>query len=156
MGLTKKATVNSDLQQTVIAALKTQPFELESLKTVMRNILTKCSCHDLQRENSYHLFYYGLFIVACGASNVWSNLEAGHGRYDIRIAFRELNRLIIFEFKQSKSECDLENDAKEGLKQIQDKEYHKDQQYVGWTCYAIGVSFFKKHMSELKCELLKV
>jgi hypothetical protein len=35
-----------------------------------------------------------------------------------------------------------------GLKQILDKEKDEAGQYAGWECYAIGVSFFEKHMSE--------
>ena len=47
------------------------------------------------------------------------------------------------------AENTLENDAKDGLEQIQRMKYYENEQYYQWTCVAIGVSFFKKHMSQL-------
>ena len=145
----------SQFQQSVCDALYAKQFDIARLERVMRDILIKCSYHDLRSENSYHLFYFGIFIMACGASRVSSNLEAGYGRYDVQIALDKWKRLIIFEFKVSKDANDLEKDAKQGLKQVQEREYHEDQKYVGWTHYAIGVSFFKKHMSKLEYEPLE-
>ena len=155
LGLASHRIAKSSVQQSVTDALYAKQFDIATLESVMRGILIKCSYHDLQSENSYHLFYFGIFIMACGASRVSSNLEAGYGGYDVQIALNKWKRLIIFEFKVSKDANDLEKDAKQGLKQIKAKEYHKDQKYVGWACFAIGVSFFKKYMSKLEYEPLE-
>jgi PD-(D/E)XK nuclease superfamily len=63
------------------------------------------------------LIYFGLFTAVCGLKAT-SNMEAGHGQYDIGIALEDMKQLFLFEFKHSKAENALENDAKDGLKQI--------------------------------------
>ena len=130
LGLADYGPRASQFQQSVTDALYAKQFDIATLESVMRGILIKCSYHDLQSENSYHLFYFGIFIMACGASRVSSNLEAGYGGYDVQIALNKWKRLIIFEFKVSKDANDLEKDAKQGLKQIQEKEHHNDQGHV--------------------------
>jgi PD-(D/E)XK nuclease superfamily len=84
-----------------------------------------------------------------------SNLESGHRRCNIAIEFEEGKKVVIFELKASETEKELANDADRGLKQILDKEYHKVGWYAGWTCFAVGVSFLKKQISELKCRKLE-
>jgi hypothetical protein len=49
------------------------------------------------------------------------------------------------------AENTLENDANDGLKLIHEKKYYDNEQYCQWTCVAIGVSFFRKPMSQLEC-----
>jgi hypothetical protein len=71
----------------------------------MREMIQYCSFHDLTLENSYHVFYYGcLFTILHNGqtTNVSSNREAGHGRYDICINLADLKRVLIIEFKKSK------------------------------------------------------
>jgi PD-(D/E)XK nuclease superfamily len=75
---------------------------------------------------------------------------------DIAIAFEDIKRLIVFEFKRSKAIDDLEKDAKVGLKQILEKKYFKNEQYHDWQCVAIGVSFFSREMSQLECETFEI
>ena len=154
-GVADSESMVSPFQRTIINALRKEPFAITSLKIAMSEKLLSCSYFDFQRENSYHLFYFGIFNADCGPCAT-SNREAGHGRYDIEITLIDMKRLFIFEFKHSKNECDLEVDASKGLKQIHEKKYYQDEQYNGWTCFAIGVSFFKKEISELKYEQFQV
>ena len=74
------------------------------------------------------MFFYGIFAAVCGP-NATSNREAGRGGYDIAIAFEDIERLLVFEFKHSKAIDDLEKDAKVGLKQILEKKYFRNERF---------------------------
>jgi PD-(D/E)XK nuclease superfamily len=152
-GVTDSGIVDSSFQQNVVNALKAESFDLESLQSLMIEKLQYCSCYDT--TNMYHMFFYGIFTTVCGP-NVTSNREAGRGRYDIAIAFNDIQRLIVFEFKRSKVIGDLEKDAKVGLRQIIEKKYFRNEQYHHWQCVAIGVSFFSREMSQLECETFEI
>jgi hypothetical protein len=128
--------------------------EIESL---MKEMLLFCSFHDVskQYENPYHMFYFGCFFVILHNGNnviVSSNREAGHGRYDVRIEFRDLKQVIVFEFKKSSSDRYLDEDAGTGLLQAEGNKYVSDMR--GCKCLLIGVSFNKKLMSSLKFKLI--
>lgn len=154
-GVADSDTINSPFHRTIVSAFRDEPFVIASLETLMSEKLLNCSYFDLQRENSYHLFYFGIFNAVFGPKAT-SNREAGHGRYDIEVSFDDTKKLFIFEFKRSKNEHGLDKDAVEGLKQIHEKKYYQDNQYVGWKCVAIGVSFFKKQMSKMQYEEFQV
>ncbi|KAJ3374853.1 hypothetical protein HDU92_000877, partial [Lobulomyces angularis] len=79
---------------------------------------------------------------------VKSNKESGDGRYDVKVEFQNLKRVFIFEFKKSGDEDSLEIDAKKALQQIVDKKYSHGS--TNYECHLIGVSFFKKKMSNLE------
>ena len=55
---------------------------------------------------------------------VYSNREAGMGRFDLMIKDKKFNIGIIIELKITKN--DLEQGALKGLKQIEEKEYYMD------------------------------
>jgi Predicted AAA-ATPase/PD-(D/E)XK nuclease superfamily len=156
LGLTSKNVMMTKTQLSFLNALNAGSFNFERLEEEMREMLKMCSFYDLgQKENLYHLFYFGIFVAIYGPSRVKSNFECGNGRCNIAIEFDEGKKVVIFEFKVSKIEKELANDAEMGLKQIVEKKYHKVGCYAGWNCFAIGVSFFKNHMSELKCKQLE-
>jgi hypothetical protein len=150
-GVASSLILTSTFQQDMIESVKSVPFDITSLQNLMKDKLRYCSYLDTTCENSYHMYYYGIFVAVCGA-HAMSNREAGNGRYDIGIALGELKRLFIFEFKHSKEESNLRGDAKLALKQILAKKYYDIVLYSGWMCYAIGVSFHGKHMSDLECK----
>jgi Predicted AAA-ATPase/PD-(D/E)XK nuclease superfamily len=154
-GVTDSGIIVSSFQRKIMKALNSESFDVESLQSLMIDKLLHCSCFDTMNENSYHMFFYGIFTSVCGP-NATSNREAGRGRYDIAIAFEDIKRLIVFEFKRSKAIEDLEKDAKVGLNQILEKKYFRNEQYHGWQCVAIGVSFFRKEMSQLECETFEI
>jgi len=96
------------------------------------------------------MFFFGCFLASLGDAKdvvVSSNKEAGHGRYDVRIEFRSIEKAVVFEFKKSNQQCDLEKDAKNGLEQCMRNQYVAD--LSNYHCYLIGVSFFRKEMSKL-------
>ena len=81
-----------------------------------------------------------------GKYNITSNGEGGFGRYDILI--EPLNkgmRGFILEFKVAESEKLLEEKAKEGLKQIEDKKYYLALEKRGIKDITLlGMAFYKK------------
>ena len=131
-------------------------FNSAELEALMREMILHPSFHDTcskknNSENSYHMFFYGCFLAVLSDSPsvvVSSNKEAGHGRFDIRIEFRTVQKAVVFEFKTSRIIEDLEKDAGCALEQCKEKQYTAD---LGneYQCYLIGVSFFKKQMSNL-------
>lgn len=134
-----------------------QDLNTAEIESLMKEMLLYCSFHDVykQYENAYHMFYFGCFFIILHDGNnviVSSNKEAGHGRYDVRIEFRDLKRVIVFEFKKSSSDRYLDKDADTGLVQAEGNKYVSDMR--GCKCLLIGVSFNKKAMSSLKIKLI--
>lgn len=81
---------------------------------------------------------YGLVIGLCAVMNnryfVSSNIESGHGRYDIQLAVR--------------IDSQLEAAAKGALDQIEEKKYVTTMKKEGFThFFKIGAAFYeiKKH-----------
>jgi PD-(D/E)XK nuclease superfamily len=154
-GVADSGIIDPSFQQSITNALKGESLDLESLQSLMVEKLKRCSCFDTVNENSYHMFFFGIFTAVCGP-NATSNREAGHGRYDIAIAFEDIKQLVVFEFKRSKAIDDLEKDAKVGLRQILEKKHFGNEQYQGWQCVAIGVSFNSRKMSQLESETFEI
>jgi hypothetical protein len=152
-----KSTLNPQFQERLSSAVRAVPFDINSLENVMRDMLQYCSFHDLTLENSYHIFYFGsLFTILHNGKtiDVSSNKEAGHGRYHICINLTELKRVIIIEFKKSKSEKAMAGDAKMAVQQVQEKNYSsglRDCEFI-----IVGISFFGKLMSSPEYESIKI
>lgn len=121
-------------------------------------LLNSISAFDYAHEN----FYHGLVIGLCAVMNnryfVSSNVESGHGRYDIQL--RPINKRlpgIIIELKVSKDgvaedriDSQLEAAAKDALGQIEEKKYVTAMKQEGFThFFKIGAAFYKKHVKVL-------
>ena len=131
-------------------------LDAQSLETIMKAMVLFPSFYDASPENSYHMFYFGSFftILHDGIDVVVSsNKESGHGRFDIKIEFREINKVILMEFKRSRSKEKLDSDAQDGLDQIISCNYLADIRNC--ECLVIGVSFYTKEMSAFKCQLVQ-
>jgi len=122
-------------------------FDPAKLQKLMQDMLYHCSFHDTKNENSYHMFFFGCFFSIHDSRNiiVSSNREAGKGRFDVRIEFKD-QVAFVFEFKKSSSSNDLEKDAEAALEQCKENEYGAD---LDVKCHYIGVSFHKKEISNL-------
>ncbi len=96
-------------------------------------------------ENYYHGFLAGLLSGFKGYV-VKSNRESGNGRYDIFVKSRVgKHTAIIFEFKISPTEDDMEKYADLATKQIEDKKYEqelKNERYKKIIKY--GIAFCEK------------
>ncbi|KAJ3376340.1 hypothetical protein HDU92_000537 [Lobulomyces angularis] len=106
----------------------------------MSELIVYPSFHDTAFEISYHNFFYGIFLGVLQdekSVQVKSNKESGDGRYDV---------------KKSGDEDSLEIDAKKALQQIIDKKYSHGS--TNYECHLIGVSFFKKKMSNFEVKTI--
>lgn len=121
-------------------------------------LLNSISAFDYAHEN----FYHGLVIGLCAVMNnryfVSSNVESGHGRYDIQL--RPINKRlpgIIIELKvlkdgvaEDRIDSQLEAAAKNALGQIEEKKYVTAMKQEGFTrFFKIGAAFYKKHVKVL-------
>ena len=124
-------------------------------------LLNSISAFDYAHEN----FYHGLVIGLCAVMNnryfVSSNVESGHGRYDIQL--RPINKRlpgIIIELKvlkdgvaEDRIDSQLEAAATDALGQIEEKKYVTAMQQEGFThFFKIGAAFYKKHVKVLSQE----
>ena len=121
-------------------------------------INSMCSFHDLPQndlERSLHMFVLGLLASTSDRYIVKSNLESGHGRYDILLIPKKNDKAIVIEFKKGKNTQGLHSLSNEALEQIKDKNYISQLRDFGYTgkvfCY--GIAIFKKHLVA-KMELL--
>jgi hypothetical protein len=142
----------------LLNAFEAEPFNLKSLRVVMRKLLLKfCSCWDTIAENYYHCFYLRCFAMAVDDgfnAIVTSNAEAGIERFGMCVECRNLKRVFVIEFKKSDKIETLLDDARSGLKQIVRNEYAaKFDKHCDFVL--IGVSFFSMTMSPLVCIRLK-
>ena len=81
---------------------------------------------EVEPERFYHGFVLGLMVELSDRYQITSNRESGFGRYDVLLLPKELtNDGIILEFKvhDPEDEKDLEETAKEALKQIERMQY---------------------------------
>ena len=109
-------------------------------------LLNNPSCHDFKRENSYHMFIYGILLAVSKDYTVYSNLESGKGRSDCLIKPFDLPKpAIIIEFKHVKKAEDLRAAAENGLKQIEEKEYLHILKKEGYKkIYKYSIAFHQK------------
>lgn len=127
-------------------------------KNLEKLLLNSISSFDYAHEN----FYHGLVIGLCAVMNnryfVSSNIESGHGRYDIQL--RPINKGlpgIIIELKvikdgiaEDRIDGQLEAAAKDALGQIEEKKYVTAMKQEGFThFFKIGAAFYKKHVKVL-------
>ena len=127
-------------------------------KNMEKLLLNSISAFDYAHEN----FYHGLIIGLCAVMNnryiVSSNIESGHGRYDIQL--RPINKNlpgIIIELKvlkegvaEDRIEGQLEAAAQDALQQIEKKKYVAAMNQEGFVhFFKIGAAFYKKHVKVL-------
>ncbi len=100
------------------------------------------SSRVLDDEHSYQAFIVGLLMALSGKYRITADFESGNGYHDIRMENRNGTGCnIIMELKRSKSESQLEQDAKDAIQQIRKKDYA--QGLKGQTIL-YGISFYGK------------
>ena len=114
-----------------------------------QNILLRPSYHDLERENSYHMFLLGMCMYLENQYEVLSNHENGKGRYDITLkSKKEHLPSYVIEFKYLKKtelkEGELDQLANQAIQQIKDNHY--DYELKGKVIY-IGLAHHGKDVS---------
>jgi hypothetical protein len=84
-------------------------------------VLSRTSFFDA-KENAYHMLFLGMCLSVHGLYKVTSNIEAGHGRSDIRMESLSAGHPhIVIEFKQGE---DIEALKEDALKQIFENVYY--------------------------------
>ena len=124
--------------------LKGDAGELE--RALSDFILNYVSYFDASTEGFYHGMMLGILVCIFDTHKVKSNKESGYGRFDIALYPKRPDGVgVILEFKSSSSEKDLEKDAREALKQIDDKKYETELRQANVnTIYKYGISFCGK------------
>ena len=126
--------------------------DVEKVSAILNNeLLNNPSCHDFKRENSYHMFIYGILLATSNDYTVYSNLESGKGRSDCLIKPDDKSKhAIIIEFKHVKDASNLKEEAINGLKQIEEKAYIHTLKKEGYeNIRKYSIAFYKK-----KCEVV--
>jgi hypothetical protein len=122
--------------------------DAEGVSTILnKDLLNNPSCHDFKEENSYHMFIYGILLAVSGKYTVYSNPESGKGRSDCLIKPIDKEQYaVVIEFKHcSEDEKDLKQEARKGLKQIEEKAYIHNLKEEGYErIFKYGIAFHKK------------
>ena len=123
--------------------------DAEGVSVVLNDdLLNNPSSHDFKIENSYHMFIYGMLLAASDDYVVQSNPESGKGRPDCVIKPMDKSKsAVVVEFKHVKEipPGDLETEAREGLKQIEEKAYVHDLKREGYEkIHKYCIAFHKK------------
>ncbi|MBQ3971882.1 MAG: AAA family ATPase, partial [Selenomonadaceae bacterium] len=117
---------------------------LENLSELLRDFV---SYHDAaQPESFHHGLLLGLSVLLDGKYRVESNRETGYGRFDIAFFPLKTNTPgVILELKSTKSEEELEEKAKEALRQIEEKAYITELSRQGvQEVWKYGIAFCGK------------
>lgn len=117
--------------------------EEEQVTQEVSDILFRTISYFDYREDYYHAFVAGMFSGA--GYEVSSNSERGMGRADVVVKDRRNRRTMVIEIKRSRTEGEMEQDCREAIRQIRDRQYSRQLQDKGYReilCY--GAAFFKK------------
>jgi hypothetical protein len=96
--------------------------DMDSFFATYRDLVLSCTSFFDAKENAYHMLFLGMCLSVHGLYKVTSNIEAGHGRSDIRMESLSAERPhILIEFKQGE---DIEALKEDALNQIFDNEYY--------------------------------
>ena len=116
-------------------------------------LLNSTSYHDLIKEKDYHNLMGGILSPLAPRYMIESNIESGHGRCDHILISRinRANNAIIIEYKIAQKEEDLEQIAKFGLEQINNRHYDtkiNEYDYIQ-NIIKISMAFYGKQVALL-------
>lgn len=155
-----KVAFDEGLQENMKKALC--DFDVATLDDVMKKMLLNCSFYNTagpksksnhNPANAYFMFYFGsLFAVLHDNQNIYvsSNRDSDHGRYNVKIEFRDSSKVIIIELRTSLEKNQLNGDAESGLHEIREDVYDFDR--GEFDCLLMSVSFWKNQMSKIYWE----
>ena len=118
-------------------------------KTLERYIACLVSSYDAaNKESFYHGFLLGMTALFVPEYVVESNRESGYGRFDIAIFPKDTSKSgVLMEFKAADSEAQLENKAKEALRQIEEKQYGTEfEKREISKVWKYGIAFYGKQV----------
>ncbi|MCL1810340.1 MAG: PD-(D/E)XK nuclease domain-containing protein, partial [Clostridiales bacterium] len=113
--------------------------DMEGFLDVYQEIVLSCTSYFDAKENAYHMLFLGMCISLAGLYKITSNIEAGHGRSDIRMESLHPERPhIVIEFKQGE---DVDRLKEEALTQIVENQYCAG---LEGECLCVGIAHNKK------------
>lgn len=113
------------------------------LSSIISDLLFDTISYHDYKESFYHAFIIGL--VSNAGYIVESNYENGLGRSDIVIKDRKRRRAVVIEAKVADSEALMEKECDEALKQIEDRQYARKVEHIGFTSVIhLGIAFWQK------------
>ena len=96
--------------------------DMDGFMSIYNDLVLSCTSYFDAAENAYHMLFLGMSISLRSLYKVTSNIEAGRGRYDIRLeSLSESRPHIILEFKQGE---DIDRLKESALRQILDNQYY--------------------------------
>ena len=110
------------------------------------------SYYDVAKDESerfYKGFLLGMLAITVNGYVVGSERESGYGRLDVVVYPKDKNYgqyAAIFEVKKSDDEKELEEKAKEALKQIKERKYYAKMQRLGYKVIGFGIAFCGKNV----------
>ena len=123
---------------------------IEKFGEILQNeVISSLSYFDTDKDEKYYkVFLIGIFVALMNDYVRLSERESGHGRADLILEPKKKEKPgYIFEFKVAGSEEELENYAKEGFEQIEEKKYDIELVNRGVTEITyIGLAFYKKKL----------
>lgn len=115
----------------------------EKLTNIISDLLFDTISYYDYRESFYHAFLTGL--VSNAGYQVESNYENGLGRSDLVVKDRKNRCAIVIEAKWAESEAVLEKECEAALRQIEERQYAKKIERMGFRqVIRFGMAFFQK------------
>ncbi len=131
-----------------------QKGEYEGFKSYLERFLESgLSYYDVARSESerfYKGFLLGLLSIAVNGYVVESEVESGYGRLDVVIYPKDRRYgkyAAVFEVKRVDEEKELEELAKEALRQIKERKYYKKMRRLGYKVIGFGIAFCGKKVA---------
>ena len=118
-----------------------------NLESILKN---NASFHDTANgESFYHGMMLGFCVLLKDTHIVKSNRESGYGRFDLALIPKTPEgQGVILEFKRAESKAQLQEKAKEALRQIEDMEYITGmQERKIRKVWKYGVAFYGKRIA---------
>jgi hypothetical protein len=145
---------DSESQQPFRKILGSDTFDASALHSHLSEFMLTFSFHDVTQESVYHAIMASSLATAFPKENpakvrIHSNLESGHGRFDIAVHFTKAEKVFIFELKKAPTEDKLEDIAKGALEQIEEKKYDHFFSDCKRKIF-IGIAFHVKKVSNLQ------
>lgn len=123
--------------------------DAQKLQILISDLLFDTISYHDYNESFYHAFVTG-FLAGAGYK-VESNYEYGLGRSDIVVKDRRNRRAAVIEAKIARSEGELEQECRDALAQITERQYADGIAHAGYKeVTAFGIAFYRKQCRVMK------
>ena len=124
--------------------------DINAFTDVYRKLVLDCTSYFDAKEQAYHMLFLGMCLSLSKIYKIYSNIESGYGRSDIRLeSLYTIRPHIIIEFKQGENIDALKSEA---INQIINNEYYTG---LHGEILCIGIAHDKKRCA-VECRSIKV